>query len=128
MRDVMLSMLEALVPVKDSIKLSSAAEYLGRKLEREDFEKHLDTLLVLLQDVTHAQAGESDDSLINADEAGRIRRIAESITFEHIVSLADGIERIFEAVTRNVSRQLLMEQLLLASPGEVWIKEVMRVR
>jgi DNA polymerase-3 subunit delta' len=124
-RDVMLNMLEALVPVKDSMRLLGAAEYLGRKLEREDFEKHLETLLVLLQDVTHVQAGEPDESLINADAADRVRQIAERAPFEQIVSLADGIERIFEAVTRNVHRQLLIESLLFAPPGETWIKEVL---
>ncbi|HEY9230859.1 MAG TPA: DNA polymerase III subunit delta', partial [Blastocatellia bacterium] len=44
-RTMMVELLEAAIVARDTMKLMQTAEYLARKLEREEFERHLDALL-----------------------------------------------------------------------------------
>jgi DNA polymerase-3 subunit delta' len=113
-RGKMLDLLDALVPAPDVIRVLGAAEFLGRKLEREEFEKHLDVLLVLLQDVVYLKVGEVEDLITNADVNPRLSKLAETITMARISELADGIETVLRDLVRNVNRQLAMERVLIA--------------
>ena len=114
-RAAMIELLDAMILSGDTVRLLNAAEYLGRKIEREEFEAHLDVLLVLLQDLVYLKVGESPDSLTNADAAGRLARVAEVISFDRINEVSDGIEKVLQSLVRNVNRQLAMEAVLLAS-------------
>jgi DNA polymerase-3 subunit delta' len=113
-RDRMLEMLEALAINRDTIKLMGAAEYLGRKLEKDEFENHLDVLMVLLADLFHLKLGEPADSLTNSDIAPRLERIRDAATIEQITGWAGKIEQVLQSLTRNVNRQLAMETMLIA--------------
>jgi DNA polymerase III subunit delta' len=115
MRNTMLEIVETLCLTRDMTKLLRASEYLGRKLEKEAFEEHLDTLSVLLGDLFHLKLDGSAESLTNADIVERLVRVAENITIEQITDLADKIEQIFVALPRNVNRNLAMEAMLITA-------------
>lgn len=115
MRDRMLEVLETLASTRDMPTLLSASEYLGRKLEKEAFEEHLDTLTVLLDDLFHVKLNGSEESLTNADIVDRLRQVADNTTIEQITEWADGVEQIFVALPRNVNRQLAMDAMLIAA-------------
>ncbi|HSO73957.1 MAG TPA: DNA polymerase III subunit delta', partial [Blastocatellia bacterium] len=57
-RGRVLEMIESLTIAKDSLRLMASAEFLGRKLEREQFQDHLDVLNGVLYDVFHLKVGE----------------------------------------------------------------------
>lgn len=112
-RGTVLEMLESMALAKDSARLMAAAEFLGRKLEREQFQDHLDVLNAVLFDVFHLKVGEPADSLVNADVAQRLQRIADAVRPEQIIEWAEKIQEILLSLARNVSRQLAMESMLI---------------
>ena len=112
-RNVLMELVETLAFSGDSVKLLSAAEYLGRKLDKDEFEKHLDALMVLLADLFRLKLCEADDSLTNEDIIERLERAAEALTVEQITDWADGIEQVFLGLPRNVNRQLAMDAMLI---------------
>lgn len=115
-RGRMLEMIEALAVARDTVRLMSFAEELGRKLERDEFENHLDALLVLLSDLFRLKLGQPHESLTNADIQARLSRIAEVTTLEQITDWVDCIEQILQGMSRNINRQLAMESFLVLSP------------
>jgi DNA polymerase-3 subunit delta' len=115
MREVLLELLETLAFSGDSIRLLNAAEYLGRKLDKEGFEKYLDAMIVLLGDIFRLKLSDASDSLINGDIADRLGSIANALSVEQITRWTDQIEVIFQALPRNVNRQLAMEGLLVTA-------------
>jgi len=115
MRDTLLELVETLAFSHNSAKLLSGAEYLGRKLEKDDFERYLDAMLVLLADLFRLKLGESGSALTNEDILQRLERVADALTLEKITQLTDGIEKVFFDLPRNVNRQLAMEAILLTA-------------
>ena len=113
-RGRMLEMIEALAVARDTVRLMSFAEELGRKLERDEFENHLDALLVLLSDLFRLKLGQPHESLTNSDIQSRLSRIAEVTTLEQITDWVDRIEQILQGMSRNINRQLAMEAFLVA--------------
>jgi DNA polymerase-3 subunit delta' len=113
-REVMLSLVESAVLAGDGIALMQTAENLGRKLERDAFIQHLESLLVVLSDLLRLKLGESSDSLTNADTANRLSRIAEAMSFDQIEKWTSEIEKILQGLPRNISRHLAMDAMLAA--------------
>ena len=93
----------------------SAAEYLGRKLERDQFQDHLEVLNSLLSDVFHLKVGGPADVLINADASRRLQRIADAVQMEQIIEWTEKLQEILLSLARNVNRQLAMESMLIKS-------------
>jgi DNA polymerase III subunit delta' len=114
-RSTMIELIESMAVERDSIRLLSAAEYLGKKLEKEEFEQHIETLLVLLNDVFYLRLGKSPESLTNADKAQRLERVAEVVTIEQITGWVDQLEKLLVDLQRNISRQLAMEAVLITN-------------
>jgi DNA polymerase-3 subunit delta' len=115
MRNTMMELVETQASTRDIQKLLGASEYLGRKLEKDGFEEHLDMLSILLDDLFHLKLNGTKDSLTNADIVDRLSRVAENTTIEQITEWADRIEQIFVALARNVNRQLAMEAMLITA-------------
>jgi DNA polymerase-3 subunit delta' len=113
MRNILLELVETLAFSRDSIKLLSVAEYLGRKLDKDEFEKHLDALMVLFRDLFNLKLRQAEGVLTNEDIADRLERIASALSIEQIGGWTDGIEELFRALPRNVNRQLGMEAVLI---------------
>jgi DNA polymerase-3 subunit delta' len=114
-REMVLELLESLALSKDSTPLMAAAEFLGRKLERDQFQDHLDVLNAMLSDVFHLKVGEPAVSLINADVAQRLQRVADAVRLEEIIEWTEKLQEILLALARNVSRQLAMESMLITA-------------
>jgi DNA polymerase-3 subunit delta' len=114
-RKLMIEILEALTTARDSLRLIEAAEYLGRKLERDQFTDHIEILMTLLSDIFHLKLGLSGNGLTNADIASKLEQVASAFSLEQIIELVDRIEQLLEALPRNINRQLAMESLLLTS-------------
>ena len=112
-RSMLLELVESFAFSRDGIKLLNAAEYLGRKLEKDDFETYLDALLVLLADLFHLKLREAEGSLTNEDIIKSLERLAVALTVEQITDLTDRIELVLRALPRNVNRQLAMDAMLL---------------
>jgi DNA polymerase-3 subunit delta' len=112
-RAMMLELIEALAIARDTIKLMSMAEHLGRKVEKDEFENHLDILMVLLADLFHLKLGEPADSLTNSDIAPRLEQVAAAVTVEQITEWVGRIEQVLQSLARNVNRQLAMEAMLV---------------
>ena len=112
-RNTMLEVVETVCLTHEVSKLLSASEHLGRKLEKEEFEIHLDTLTVLLADLFHLKLNASEASLTNADIVERLKPIAEKMTREQISTWVDRIEETFLGLGRNVNKQLAMDSMLM---------------
>lgn len=115
MRNILLELVETLAYSRDSIRLLGAAEYFGKKLDKDGFEKNLDALTVLLGDLFRLKLTRDKSLLINEDIADRLERVAESLTVEQITDWTDRIEQVFLGLPRNVNRQLAMEALLITA-------------
>ena len=115
MRNLLLEIVETLAVSRDSIRLLSAAEYLGKKVDKDGFERHLDAFVVLLDDLFHLKLCHAKDSLVNEDIAERLERIAGVLAVEQITDWTERIEQVFLALPRNVNRQLAMEALLITA-------------
>ncbi|HKA20326.1 MAG TPA: DNA polymerase III subunit delta' [Blastocatellia bacterium] len=113
MRNILLELLESLAFSRSSASLMGAAEYLGRKIEKDEFERHLEALTVLLGDLLRLKLREGEGSLTNEDVIERLQRIAGTVSEESIIRLADGIEDVFRDLPRNINRQLAMEAILI---------------
>ncbi len=112
-RSAMMEIIEALAITRDTILLLDRAEYLGRKLERAEFERHMDILMVLLEDIFHLKLGKPAESLTNADIGERLSAASEAVTLDQIMNWVEGIEQLFEKMTRNINRHIAMETMLI---------------
>ncbi len=113
-RRLMIEIVEAVSIRRDTVRLLNAAEYMSRKLEREEFENHLDTLLVLLMDVFHLKLGRPTDSLTNADIPDHLVRIAEAVSLELIIDWVERIEELLISLTRNLNRHVAMDAMFVS--------------
>jgi DNA polymerase-3 subunit delta' len=113
MRDILLELLESVAFSRGSASLMSAAEYLGRKIEKDEFERYLEALTVLLGDLLRLKLSNGAGSLTNEDVIDRLERIAGAVSESSIIRLADGIENVFRDLPRNINRQLAMEAMLI---------------
>jgi len=113
-RATMIELIEAMAINHDVIRLLAAAEHFGKKLEKEEFEQHIETMLVLLNDVFYLKLGMPLERLTNSDLGSRLERAAEAVTIEQIAGWVDRFEVLLVDLTRNVSRQLAMESRLIS--------------
>jgi hypothetical protein len=90
------------------------SEYLGKKIDKDEFEDHLDMLLILLSDIFHLKLETTDHSITNTDVAERLERICGSTTIEEVTQLADRVEELIRALPRNLNRQIAMDAILIA--------------
>jgi DNA polymerase-3 subunit delta' len=112
-RAFMIGIVESLYVNRDVISLMGAAERLGVKLEKDQFEVHMDALMVLLADLFHLKLGAAADSLTNADIADRLARIAETVTLDQIMDCAGKIEELLQGLLRNLNRRVALEGMFL---------------
>lgn len=115
MRDTMMELVDNLSGSRKIQSLLSASEHLGRKLEKDEFERHLDTLMVLLSDLLYLKLSAPEEMLTNVDVIERLEGIARRLTVKQITGWVDQIEEIFKALPRNINRQLAMEAILMTA-------------
>ncbi|HSE97953.1 MAG TPA: DNA polymerase III subunit delta' C-terminal domain-containing protein, partial [Blastocatellia bacterium] len=113
-RRIMIELVEAFSIRRDAVRLINAAEHLGRKLEREAFEAHMEVLLVLLADLFHLKLDASADSLVNADVSDRLARVAEAVTLDQIMGWVEKIEELLQDLVRNINRTIALEGMFVS--------------
>jgi DNA polymerase III subunit delta' len=116
-RRVMLGLLDVIVVGRDPTRLINAADYLGKKLDRDTFIRHIDVLLMLFEDLFRLKLGEGTPALINADVGDRLERLASRIGVQRVMAWASQLEEIKQRLPRNINRQLAMEAMLLSAVG-----------
>jgi DNA polymerase-3 subunit delta' len=114
-RNLVMEVIEAYLVTRDSIRLLGAAEYMARKLEKEEFANQLDLMLILLEDIFHLKAGKPVESITNIDIGDRLQRASEVARLEQIMTLADRLENVLQNLSRNVNRHLAMEAALVTA-------------
>lgn len=95
-------------------RLIGAAEYLGRRLTREECEERLDVLTGLLVDLVRLMEKAETSSVINSDIADRLLRLAEKLGRERIIRLTERIAKFRNDLRRNIHRQIALENLFLS--------------
>ncbi len=114
-----LELLKLLATGDDRARLIKAAEYLGRKLSREEFEDRLSVLNVLLRDILYLTVEGDEADIINVDIAPTLRRLAAAWPLERIASLSAHLETLRRNLQQNVHRQIALEEIfLLMASGE----------
>src|SRR5215813_318844 len=113
-RELLINLVDAALVARDGVHLLSAAEQIGRKLERDDFVRYMNTLLLLLSDLFKLKLDQPLEMLTNADAVDRLGAIADQVDLESLTAWTDKIEKLLQDMTRNVSRQLAMESILLS--------------
>lgn len=113
-RATLVELLDALLASGDTVRLLQAAEHLGRKLDREAFEGHLDMLQILLEDLFHLKLGEPLARTTNADLGKRLEAIAEVATLRRITATVEALAKVSQNLGRNINRTLAMEEALLS--------------
>jgi DNA polymerase-3 subunit delta' len=112
-RNQLMEIIEARLVNRDSVRLLGAAEFMARKLEKEEFVARLDLMMILLEDLFHLKVGRTVESLTNPDIGDRLRRASEVATLEQIMDLAGKMEGVLQNLTRNINRHLAMEAALV---------------
>jgi DNA polymerase-3 subunit delta' len=112
-RDTMLDVIENAGVTRDIAKLIGANEHIGRKLDKDEFEDHIDVMMVLLGDLFHLKLDPIEGSLTNSDIAERLSPVADKISLEQINIWVERIEETLLALQRNVNRQLAMDAMLI---------------
>jgi DNA polymerase-3 subunit delta' len=113
-RELIINLVEAALIQHDGVQLLAAAEQLGRKLERDDFVRHMNTLLLVLADLFKLKLDHPPDMLTNADVAPRLAAIADQTDAASLTAWTDKIEKLLQDIIRNVNRQLALEAMLLS--------------
>jgi len=111
MRHEILELL-AVLATGDRVRLIKAAEYLGRRLDREDFERRLEVLEQVLGDLLRLQSGAEE--VVNVDVASRLTALAPFFPPPRLMRLAERLAALRRDLWRNLNRQLALEALLLA--------------
>lgn len=114
-RDSMMELIEALAVKRDTLKLIHMAEHMGRKLDKPEFENHIDLLMILLEDIFHLKLGRSLESLTNGDIVKRLEQVAEVTTVERITGWVEKFEEVLQNLSRNINRHIAMEALLISA-------------
>jgi DNA polymerase III subunit delta' len=112
-RNKMLEIVEASGATREIAKLISADEYVGRRIEKDEFEVYMDVFMILLDDIFHLKLNAVEASLTNADIAERLAQATAQISIAQINEWAAGIEDISRALPRNVNRQLALDAMLI---------------
>ncbi|HWP41812.1 MAG TPA: DNA polymerase III subunit delta' [Blastocatellia bacterium] len=112
-RAALIELIEAVWIKRDVVRLMNAAEFLGRKLDKDQFEAHMQVLLTLLADLFHLKLGAGADSLTNADIADRLASIARAVTLDQIMDWAEKIEELLQGLLRNINRHIALEGMFL---------------
>lgn len=113
-----LELLKLLVAANNRARLIKAAEYLGRKLSREEFEKRLDVLNVVLRDIfCLITQGEATD-VLNSDIAPTLRQLAKDWSLARTEHLNAQLETLRRNLQQNVHRQIALEEIFLLEMSE----------
>jgi DNA polymerase-3 subunit delta' len=108
-----LELLRLLSKSNNRVRLIKAAEYLGRKLNREEFEQRMTVLTVALRDLFCLLTQGDAAQVTNIDIVPALRQLAGEWTLEKIARLTDRIETLRRNLQQNIHRQIALEEIFL---------------
>ncbi|MGH9828065.1 MAG: ATP-binding protein, partial [Blastocatellia bacterium] len=113
-RKIMMELVDAALVQRDPVRLINAAEYLGKKLDREQFIEHMNTLLGILSDIFYLKLDQPVERLTNVDAYSRLSQLADKLSIEQITDWVARIEELLNSMLRNINRQLATEAMLVS--------------
>lgn len=113
-RKIMIELVDAALVQRDTVRLINAAEYLGRKLDRDQFIEQMNTLLGILSDIFYLKLDQPVERLTNVDVYERLSRLADQLSIEQITDWVSRIEELLNSLLRNVNRQLATEAMFVS--------------
>jgi DNA polymerase-3 subunit delta' len=117
-RKELLELLKLLVAANNRVRLIRAAEYLGRKLSREECERRLDVLNILLRDVFCLLTQGDSADITNIDIAPTLRQLAPKWSLERIERFHTLLETLRRNLQQNIHRQIALEEIFLLEMGQ----------
>jgi DNA polymerase-3 subunit delta' len=108
-----IELLKLLGTSSNRARLIRAAEYLGKKLSREEFEKRLDILNLLLRDVFRLVVEGPAADVINIDIVPTLQQLAKEWSLTRIEHLTTQLETLRRNLQQNVHRQVALEEIFL---------------
>lgn len=96
-------------------RLIRAAEYLGKKLSRDEFQKRLDILHLVLRDLFHLLVEGPTANVTNIDIAPTLQQLAREWSLTRIEQFTAHLETLQRNLQQNVHRQLALEEIFLVS-------------
>lgn len=111
-RKYSLEIVEALVTQKNQkAKILKLAESLGRK-ERKEFDSHLETIFLLLQDLSYLQIS-PDVNIINFDIKNPLLNLVSYASKNCFTNLFSSLMQLEKDLSRNVNRHMALEKIFL---------------
>lgn len=111
-RRTLIELLDLLATGGNRPRLLKAAEFLGKK-EREDFEKELELLTMLLRDLLLLAGGQSSAQIVNIDAVDRLQPLAAKVGLPRVITWSEQLNELRRNLRININRQVAMEALLL---------------
>ncbi|MBI3950688.1 MAG: DNA polymerase III subunit delta' [Acidobacteria bacterium] len=108
-----IELLKLLVASNNQARLIRAAEYLGRKLSREEFERRLDVLNIVLRDVFRFITEGGSAEVTNIDMVPILRQLAKKWSLEKIEHFTGQLETLRRNLQQNIHRQIALEEIFL---------------
>jgi DNA polymerase III subunit delta' len=112
-RREMIELVKLLSAGENRARLIRAAEHLGRKLSREDFERRLDVLNLVLRDMFRLIAEGDSAELTNIDMEATLRPLAREWSLERIGQITARLETLRRNLQQNIHRQIALEEIFL---------------
>lgn len=111
-RQECLDMLTIIATKNHPALLIKIAESLGKK-ERADFDKYLEIMFILLQDLTHLQISPTVE-IINFDITNKLSDLATKSPLNFFTKLACRFMELERELVRNINRQMTLENIFLS--------------
>lgn len=112
-RDAMMSVLEALAPPGDRVRLLRAAEDLSDAKRKDEYEPRLEVLETLVHDLWLLALNPEGARLVNEDVRERLARVSKSVAAPRAARWLTLIEDLRGQLAVNVNRRVATDALLL---------------
>lgn len=117
-RDAMLGVLKALTLTGDRAQLLRSAEGLAAAKDRDEYEKLLDVLEVLIRDAWALALGRAGETIVNTDLLRPLQQIAAELRSEQAAVWLTRIEELRAALEVNINRKISSDALLLSMASD----------
>lgn len=94
-------------------RLLRAAEYLGRKLSRDEFQQRLTIVYLILRDLFHLLVEGPTADLVNGDIVTTLQQLAKQWSLDRIEQFTAHLETLQRNLQQNINRQLALEEIFL---------------
>lgn len=114
-RELMFKVLQSLLQTGDRAVLLQTAEEINDAKNKDDYEKHLDTLQTLIHDIWTLKIGGTE--IINADIENHLKRFAENANSKKLSNWLTEIELMRERFAVNINKKIATDALFMQMAG-----------